>query len=427
MTTHAAVRQRLVERYGLGLFIANGDIGAIATGTITSVLWLRDGTGGTDKWYGRPVYRPGNATGVADDIRYATTVTSAGVLSVDANWADSTLGTETAYILNKDLHPRWLRDAIQRMQEKTPARVMIPISLAADASQRASDATAWGTAVNASAAKTTTAARIFIGNRAMEITNSGANGYLPTTDIGVDENKRIIYSALGRIHSGGGSAQMTAFDVSNSAVFGTTVAHPSTRYQWMSREETIPDNCHNINIRLGSTGATDVTNWGPLWVIQHQDGLVRLPTLVAEAWEIEAIVCYRFDNLTAPDCYSARSLEQVEIPREAWDVQSTLADANQMAVQFHDRSWLRYPLMAMCRIPDSDTGALVSAEADVINVPLVLAAAKAATELFEAHPELGIDGRKRLADDDLKAATGIRTQRGPAQRREPAGYVTLAN
>lgn len=134
MPSIASVFNRIILKYNLGLLLENGDIDALAAGTITSAKWLANSNWGSGHFQGLEtiVHRPGSAT-AADNIRYATSVTSAGVLSVDRNYSDTTLGSEYARLLFHGLHAQWVYDAINRGLRRAHFQNQIYVSLAADA------------------------------------------------------------------------------------------------------------------------------------------------------------------------------------------------------------------------------------------------------------------------------------------------------
>ena len=126
-STGEDVLAAVIRRSGVGKVILNAELDAIAAGTITSVLHLAANKG-TDEFYNWEAYRPGNATGMADYVRKVTTVTSAGVASIDRNVADTTKGTENLYLLKPPLTARGFLDAFLRALRLTYFDNIEPLS-----------------------------------------------------------------------------------------------------------------------------------------------------------------------------------------------------------------------------------------------------------------------------------------------------------
>lgn len=115
-STGLVLTAALFRRAGLGMVIPEAHIGSIAAGTVTSVNFFRSQTWGSNHFQLRQtlIWRPGNATGVADDVRWAASLDpDTGVLSNDSNWADTTLsGDGNWYLIDWAIHPTWIVDAI---------------------------------------------------------------------------------------------------------------------------------------------------------------------------------------------------------------------------------------------------------------------------------------------------------------------------
>src|SRR3990167_4662443 len=134
-STGLQILQLLLQRAGIGQYIPNAEIGAIAAGTITSVAHFRRGRFGVDDYRNTQttLWRPGNATGIADDYRDAGSLApSTGILNNDANWADTTLGTEDFYLVRDGIHPLWIIDAMNLALRQVYFQNEDWLSLAAD-------------------------------------------------------------------------------------------------------------------------------------------------------------------------------------------------------------------------------------------------------------------------------------------------------
>src|SRR3990167_6632729 len=130
------ILQLFLQRSGIGEYIPNADVGSLAASALTSVKWFRNANHDSNYYRSKKamIWRPGNATGVADDIRAAGDLTaSTGILAPDAAWADTTLGTEDFYLLYHDLRYSWIIDAMNLALRDVYFVNEEPLSLAADA------------------------------------------------------------------------------------------------------------------------------------------------------------------------------------------------------------------------------------------------------------------------------------------------------
>lgn len=430
-TSGIEVVDLLCSRRGIGQLIENSEIGSIAAGNMVSVAHLRRASFGTDHFRNPPlgpttIARFGNATGVADDYRDAGDLTaSSGTLAVDANWADTTLGTEDIYHFYHGIHPLWIIEAMNKALRDVYFTNVIPLTLAADGDMQASNTTSWGTAVNASAAKQTTASRVFSGMRSMAVTNSSGNGYIPTANIAVDPGDELFVAGISRLNSGT-SASLVLYDVTNAATFGTAVTHSSPRHTFMLRDsDRAPSGCRNINVRLLGTGSADVVDWSALWVYVIEDNRVYLPSSIVGRYSITGVSVASFEHDTGTNTYSAPSIEPEEIEQGAYRIQIANPEANNAFIQFFDRRWLARPLYLQIRRPHI--------EIDGPFTRVLTETTTADRDLFEALTAVHLLSDKRVqmpdkdnelakANDDLTKQRAQHKTETPARQRTPHGW-----
>ena len=432
-TTLTAARQWVVEKYGLGLVLANSLIGSVSASALVSTNYFQNSNLSQTEYSKKNtlIHRPGAAT-AADYVRPAgdLTASTGSLANVGAVWSDTTIGSENPELLFFGLRPdlHYLK-AINRAQTFCGARGLFPLTLAPDGDMNESGVTSWGSASSASAAKQATASRVFsAGRRSIAVTNSGANGYLPTANIPVTPGHMMLIWAIGRLQSGT-SAQLTLYDATNAAVFGETRSTSASRHQYLWQQVGVPTGCYNINVRLGGSGASDVSDWSALGVVDLDDMRMNLQTTIEERHEFEALTIARFDRNNGSGVEEAASIVSLEISETDYSVSAYPSAANTMNIQFHGqgRRWLGYPLFIQARTPDFDLVPL-AVESDVSSVPLHLLGPAAAMRLLSAEGGHIADAAVKyaMAETDWKAATTVRTVEGPAQRRQVYVYHSVS-
>ncbi len=438
-TTLKAARNRLQADLDLGYAIPNGAAGLTAIGatSITAPFFLADTNKSGQEYNGWIIHLPDTAT-AADKIRYATTnVVTTGVLShggASYSAGTQTLGTQTAELWkNVGLRPDYdVFNAINQALEYIYFHAWEPLSLAPDAAMRETGVTSWGTHVNATEAKQTTAARVFPGFiRSLAITCTSAHGYLPTADIFVTPGEMLLVAAISRTNSGT-SAELTPWDATNSAAFGTTITNALNDWQFQWQIIAAPAGCKKVNIRLGGTGASDVTDWQALWFyrVNAPTPFILPASYLNEKFELESIAYSNFLMSSGAGNFEAQSMKITEIPRDNYSFEVMNPAANPAFVQFHRTGWFSWPLWIQMRLPYSERG-LYTTETSTSDVPLHLLAPQAIIQLLEPG---GI--RRRVpngdvlyakAQDELKKQSRDRETEGPAQRSNGWRFPSLVS
>ncbi len=329
---------------------------------------------------------------------------------------------------------------------------MEPLSLAADPVMRETAFASWGTLSNATAAKVTTAAKVFpgMGIKSAEITCTGANGYQPTANIPVTPGEQIFIGTLSRMQTlgAGGAAKVVLFDVTNSATFGTATSHSESTWQYMQQIETVPPLCHAINVRLQGVSATDVVDWQALWVIRQNVLRYNLPSYLDERFKVDSISQLSFTQATANSTgivLQALSIDPQDLPKDNYDTDFPMPEANPTYVQFHTGYWRNiwqrrfgatsgpgsmfgFPLVLQMRLPYSERGTL-ALEADTTACPLHLIVPAAEVQLLQSCPGAVRASGKKIEQvrAEFLAATTVRANKGPAQTTPTWRMASLPN
>lgn len=436
-TSLVTARQRLGTDLDLLTALpGNSAIGVSAVGasSITAAYYLANSNRNGTEHQDEIVFRPNVGT-PADAIRYlGLNVNTTGVGAIAPTYTDVTISGEAwvEFWKNVGLRPDVeILNALNQALEYIFFHSWEPLSLAADAAMRESGVTSWGTHVNATEAKQTTAfPRTMPGFiRSLAITNTSANGYLPTADIFVSPGEMLLIAALSRTNSGT-SAQLVPWDATNSVAFGTTITNALQTWQFQWQIVAAPSTCKKINIRLGGTGASDVTDWQALWVyrVNASTPFVLPGSYLDERFKVESIAYSNFLMSSGSGNFEAQSMRIIEIPRDHYTVDVMPEAATPAFVQFHRPGWFAYPLWIQMRLPESERGSF-STDSTTTGAPLHLLIPQAIIQLLEPP---AVRSRIPRGDElyvkalaDFKQANRDRKTEGPAMRTTPWRFPSL--
>lgn len=424
MTAVQTAIDRLIQAYDLGIVIATTDIDSIAAGALTSVKWLRNANWGSGQFQGTGdiIHRPGSAT-AADNVRYASTLTaSTGVLAPDANWADTTLGTEYIRLIRHGLHPQWILDSLNRALETISFQNQIYPSLAADADMQ-STATSSYTEADADGGPATTFTKestlVFTGIRSGKVVGGATGGYIRQR-FNVERGEQL-FVASPMLWASGTACGLYIYDVTNSAYIGTATSNADTTWQYHRRLESAAATTKQVEVRWLGEG-TDTFYVDGAWVYRTKNGRLNLPSSVNESFEFEHLTCAYFPagNYTSSNVYSADAIQVEEIPSADYSANFLPPEANPSFVQFHlsGMRWLQHPLILQGRRKYSDL-ITVAAETDATGAEVDLWVAATAKDLFETHgtqiPNAAILAAR--GEERLKGTARRNTLEGPARRQ----------
>lgn len=443
--TGLQVVEHLIQNRGIGEVLENAQIGAIGATSLTSVYYYRNANWGTNhlRGLGAGLWRPGNATGIADDWRPCGDLNSStGAVTVDT-WADTTLGTEDVYQLNFGIHPQMVIDAMNKALRAVYFNTSEPLSTKptgttlADAGFQLSVTTHWtesdadgGPATTFSKVSTSDSENVYPGRiRGGRVLNAAAGGYIRQR-YAVTEGERVISFALTRLDAGTNFEHVLQ-DVSNSAAVGTTVEHDQEQWQFTRREETVPANCKIMEVRLQGEGTTDDFYVAGHWFYRTQNRRVILDTTWDTEYKMPSLAYVQFGGRSAgANVFDGLSAHLVEIPASDYSFEFTRPGANPYAIQFHTSRWFDYPIYIQGRRAHSDVdGPFTRALTETTSCDLDLFEAAVAVELF-SDPRVKMPDREahllRAQHDFAELGKQFRVE-GPAQRKPGWRYARLTN
>ncbi len=339
------------------VLIPNSAFDSATATTIVSANILRNTNWGSSFFMNRDtiIMRPGAAT-AADFMRWAGVLTtSTGTLAhTGANYADTTVGTETVELWYDNVRPDLeLMDAANRALEFVNLTTLEPLSHLGDndGGMSASVTTAYS-ATNTTLTKITTAGKMDWGIRALRAINSAGSGYAQSATMTITQGRPWTAFALPACAIS--SATFTAYDVTNSAALPGSVTSAEFEPQLVQIPwQNAPATCKQIARQLGGVSATADVAWNAAWFYKQDSLRVNLPSFVSEDFKAAFIFQARpqFVSTTAY-VYPAASLRFIPLTEgKDYELLINQGDTNPYAVQFNHAGYFDWPLFVQVRRP----------------------------------------------------------------------------
>lgn len=361
---------------------------------------------------------------------------STGVLTNDANWADTTLGAENVYAL-EGVHPTWLVEDLNIAMRRVYFENMDPLSLAFDAGFQSSVTTSYaesdadaGPATTFTKVTTADSDNVFTGIASGRVLNGATDGYIRQRFV-VHPGEQIYVSCLARADVG--TCSLVLYDVTNSAEINAAgvVQHSGEAWGYLWRTESIPATCETLEVRLQGEGATDDIYYSGLWVQRVTDRRVRLATTWDTAFKVPALAMASFHGPSVGSGVEpAHSMDLVEISRGDYDFLFERPGANPYALQWH-RTPPTGPVYIQGRraYGDLTTFTLALSETTACDLDLIVAATlKALYEDERVQAEMP-DWQEKLGrwSGELAGQANIHQTTGPALKRRQRVMPRLSN
>lgn len=420
--TGLEIAEQMVRRGGLGKYLLNAEIGALVAGSFTSVLHLRNGHHSTNHYRNQSamIWRPENATGVADQVRTAGDLTpSTGVLANDANWTDTTLGAEDIILLEHGVHPLSVMDALNRalrdlyFSNEEPLSAKPIDTTIADAGFQNSGTGSYTVDATGTFTKVSTAdeENVYPGFVSSGRFQAAAAGDYIKQQFAVQERETVHAFTLSRLDSGT-NVEMILQDITGSAAVGTTVEHAEESWMWMKRQETVPSDSKLMDLRLAGEGGSEDFYANAFIFYRTRDTRLILDTKWETKFQVPKLAYYDIGTgyTNTSDVYNALGARVKPIPESDYSFVSARGAANPYAIQFHNTPtnphgthWFNYPIFIQGRRAHSDVdGPFTLALSETTSADLDLMVWASLVELF-ANPQ--ILARVPNAAQTLKIAT----------------------
>ncbi|MPZ70943.1 MAG: hypothetical protein GEU71_15680 [Actinobacteria bacterium] len=439
------ILRAVIRNGGIGFYIPNAEVDTLAAGALTSVLQLRNSSYSPDEFRSWYVYWPGNPTGLADYVRVGEGLAvDTGVLTLDANLTDPTIGDSDVYLLKPSVHPSWFLEALNGAMRMCYFPNLEPLTskpagtVVADAGFQKTALTAYvesdvdgGPATTFSKVSLANSENTFRGIASGRVLNAAAGGYIRQR-FNVTEQEQVIIHALSRLDVGD-NAELVLRDVSNGAFIGTTVEHDQEAWQWMRRTESIPAGCKVLEVRLQGEGATDDVYWNALCVLFPSHSRVILDTTWDLRFEKPTLAYMRMGGQSPGNNVWAGAGGMVaQIPASDYDFDDEAPSVHPTAIQFHNgsqRNWFQYPVYIQGRRAYSDLTTFTLALSESTACDLDLLDAQTRVNLFSdrrvASRFPDSDARLAEAERDLSRANAQFRLQGPADARQVFSYRSI--
>jgi hypothetical protein len=265
--TRLQVRQQIIKNTRLGLMLAAtaSDAGSFNTFTDATLRAIASDLVLLDE--GAPLVITSTGTTAAvwgSESRISSTaITSGGVITLSPALSASAKVNQTAEVWHRDLKTvETVNDAIEWTAANLCSRWAFPVLTFlkdGDFWKKTIDTGEWAV-TNATQSRVAFSFPNFLGQRIHRVTNSAANGY-SAQSLNVNEGDTWRFEVMVRAYTG--TAQITAYDVTNSAAItlsGTASADEGD-WVWLKTTFTVPSGCRVVSFRLGGALATAVADY----------------------------------------------------------------------------------------------------------------------------------------------------------------------
>lgn len=352
---------------------------SLAAGSLVDTYAFQDSNLNSNHFRGCYIYRPDRS---GDDVvkkAGALTVASGTLAHTGTNYSNT---SDTNYEIVGLIHPDELNECIRRALRRTYFEELLVWSpLVTDGDMETSGVTNWTATGTSSRQKVATAANVFSGTQALEVTNGAANDYVETASIAVDGGESVWVSAICRLSSGT-ACQLILRDQTNSTSLAT-YTHDYANWTRLWINYTVPTSTRNIRVRLGGTGGVDVTIWDHLVVYRQSDRRVAAPSYLTDAFLFQKLregVYSRTTNTTHADAAASLGFRDWSQPAH-FVLEPYNPQANAFTIQLN-RPLPMTELWIHSKRPYSDRESL-AADSDTTTAPRHLVLAYAKNELAQ--------------------------------------------
>lgn len=262
------------------------------------------------------------------------------------------------------------------------------------------------------------------------VVNAAAGGYIRQR-YNVQEREQFYWHILSRLDSGA-NFEAVLQDVTNAAAIGTTIEHAEEAWQWVRRNEHVPDNCKIMETRYQGEGTTDDFYLNAQCLLFPDHPYVELDTKWDSRTELKLMAVELGGNQLSNNVWPARASRLVEIPRSDYSFRMERPGANPYAVQFQNGSqkhWFQYPVYIQGRRSYADLTAFTLALTETTANELDQAESRTRMEMFRTGGTCAfVPGAAGLYAEAQRAnavAAGGQRIDGPQERGRRAGWFKV--
>ncbi|MDO8673038.1 MAG: hypothetical protein Q7O66_16645 [Dehalococcoidia bacterium] len=239
----------------------------------------------------------GSPQNVGEIGRVSTYSPSTYTLTVGRAFSNTTKTTMT-YGLYMGLPPStqglyrgiadYLNDTLRRLFYRRP----FLLTLVTDGDMEASGVANWtGSGIDISLSIKSTSTGVTLGDQALRVKNSSANGYFQSATVNVEETQSYLLVADVTVASG--TAVLELYDVTNSASIETaTCDQRQTRRIWLTAN--IPADCMQVAVRLKGTEDSADIYWDNITLLNQAMTEIALPSWFKNEKWLERVSFWRY-------------------------------------------------------------------------------------------------------------------------------------
>jgi len=326
--TRRSVLERIL-REGFGQY---GTVTGGSTSTIVDTTRLQSSLYPTDQMKGRyaRISYDAGGSGAAPEgqIRVVTASTpSTGTLTVDPVFSAAPAAGDF-YQVFQYVHPQEVLDLLdQVMEEDCFLPCWTILTEVPDGDMEQNNTTDWA-ATNATVTKISTEPAMW-GKRWLSVATTSAGGYASSNTLNVVPGKVYHLSALCNVSAGSTTAQMTLYDVTNSAVLDRVESTYLNTVR-LHTQVAIPSTCHQVAIRLGNSENSVTSRWDEVSFWGLDSRRYSLPWWVKSKDQVKGILQPRFETI-AENVWD--SSPRLQTDRNKWDFIDSAFGRGQLSIQ----------------------------------------------------------------------------------------------
>lgn len=337
--TRRQARHR-VYNSGSNIGLARNADSIEADGVVDS--FFDDDAAGEGRYKGGAIYRPNISDTDDDQIRIADIIESNKLTHQGQAYTDL---ADLYYEIVGLMYPHEMNECIRLALRRVYFETYMPATLWLDGDFASSSLTTgpynWTAAQQSTVASHVATGAVVTqlgqsGKRNLLLTNSGANGYMPTSNLYVNPGDKVYAGAIGRVN-GAYTASVSLYDVTQSAALWT-ITSSSRSFVRMARDFTIPDGCREVELRFGGVESDAATEWDclPSHLIGREGSQIVVPSSISEQWRFLGMGPASYGRQVDEYVHNASSRQLLMWRRrEDFELYPLLEEANPYTVQIN--------------------------------------------------------------------------------------------
>lgn len=280
----------LIERIVVPLEL--GMVGTLTASSTTSLTIGNDArfrtndTGANvDQYVGDTIYMTSGGSPTPNPNGISAYAPSTGVLTPSITYTVAPASDATFILFHRGVTHRDVKDSLNLALTQLRYLARWPLTLVADGDMETAGTTHWA-ASGASISKVSTTGNHVHGSQSLEVVAGAGAGYAQSDTIYVDPGGSPDWSVWATVRADIGTARLTAYDVTNSAVIASE-DWTARGFGTLAFTFRLPATCEALAFRLTGTEAAARSYWDELIALPTETSVVALPAWVTRTEQIE--------------------------------------------------------------------------------------------------------------------------------------------